>query len=95
MERLSSSTGSNVGREGGKNFEMFLARRNVSLSLQDIRATLRLAILILIGVAALVLIRGRQVKAKPGVPAGENTYASEIVDGPTSQRRTGWGSGQE
>ncbi len=79
MERLSSSTGSNFGRERGKDFEMFLARRNVSLSLQDIRATLRLAILILIGVAALVLIQGRQVKAKPDVPAGENTYASEIA----------------
>jgi len=80
MERLSSSTGSNFGRERGKDFEMFLARRNVPLSLQDIRATLRLAILILIGVAALVLIRGRQVKAKPDVPAGENTEIARTYD---------------
>jgi hypothetical protein len=64
MEGLSSSTGSKVGREFGKDSEMFLARRNVSLGLQEIGATLRLAILILIGGAALVLIRGRQVEDK-------------------------------
>lgn len=57
---------------------MFLPGKNVSPGRQNIRPILRLTILVLIGVAALVLIRGRQVKAHPDVPAGESAYASEI-----------------
>lgn len=60
---------------------MFFPGKNVSpaAGLRNIRPITRLTILILIGLAALVFIRGRQVKANPDSPSDESTYASEIA----------------
>jgi len=60
---------------------MFFLGENVSpaVGLRNIRPIARLTILILIGLAALVFIRGRQVKANPDRPADQSTYASEIA----------------
>src|ERR1700681_1689620 len=65
----------------GKEMEMLFAGKNVSkgAGVGNARAIIRLAILILIGLAVLVVIRGRQVNANPDRPGDESTYASEIA----------------
>jgi hypothetical protein len=60
---------------------MFFAEKNDSQSVapEGKRSIARLACLILIGVAATVFMRGRQVAANLDNDANQNTYASEIA----------------
>jgi tetratricopeptide (TPR) repeat protein len=56
---------------------MLFHQKNISPA-SGIGPIKKLAILVLMGLAALVFIRGRHVAANPDTPAAENNYASEI-----------------